>query len=205
MHRIIFPPFVRLLGASTQPSDSMLPYIPWAHGLDADEPEDVSDVDEGAEDAAEAHELLQEAELDKRDRAAAKEYEDKLFKELGVHQGKRTFTDAFGTWDVSRVEKTARRLLASDVPRAGRKRRAKANDGSGAGRKRRRVKTEEFVHDSDDEGEDLGEEDDGMDGDKNARSGEEEEEEEREEDENAGASEGEEIEEEDEESEHGDE
>ncbi|EKM53647.1 uncharacterized protein PHACADRAFT_260116 [Phanerochaete carnosa HHB-10118-sp] len=171
----------------------MLPYIPWAHGLNADEPEDVPDVDEEAEDAAEAHELLQEEELDKRDRAAAKLYEDRLFEELGVHQEKRTFTDAFGTWDVSRVEKTARRLLTPDVPgpKVGRKRRrTKTADGSGADRKRQRVKTTEFVQDSDDEGEDLDKEDGGTDEDENAGSGTKDEGEEGEGDENAGASEG---------------
>lgn len=149
VHRLVFPPYVRLPGGVTQvSSDSMLSYIPWAHGMNTDDPEEVSDVDEDALELAEAHDLLQEAELDKLDRSLAKEHEDALFDEFGIHQEKRTITDASGTWDVSRVEKRQRPLQKP----GGRRKRRRTTTGT-TSRKKRKVKTAEFVFDTEEEDE----------------------------------------------------
>ncbi|GJE94726.1 hypothetical protein PsYK624_108970 [Phanerochaete sordida] len=149
VHRLVYPPFVRLPGASTGPSDSLQSYIPWAHGLNIDDHDasDSSDEDDAdAHDAAEAHDLLQEAELDHRDRAAAKAHEDALLAAFGRAAPARTITDDQGTWDVSRTELWPRR-----VPGAGGRKRQRAV-ARGEGRKKKKFKTAEFIEDSEEEG-----------------------------------------------------
>lgn len=159
-HRIVFPPFVRLPGPVSQSPDTLLAHIPWAHGLGTDAPAELEDEDEDARDAAEAGELLEDAELDRRDRVLAKECEDRLFEGFGVRQERRTFTDAFGTWDGSRVERWPRRMAEAGEG-SGRKRKKAKTKAMDVGRRRKRVKTTEFVYDSDEVGEvgEVGDED----------------------------------------------
>lgn len=128
VHRVIFPPFVRLPGASPNldSSQSLLSHIPWASGLSTGDTEGADDDDKSDEsDDEQLEQQWQEEDLlDVKDGKVDKRCEYELWRSFGIVTEEVAAVKRMGTGDY-------------DGPRL---------------RKRRKVvKTTEFVPDSDEE------------------------------------------------------
>ena len=96
VHRIVFPPFVRVAGSSSSRLDASQPlqsYIPWATGVVSEEPDDSEELDEEVELEALLQELDEEEEQDERDQTVEKYFEEKLWEEFDVQRVKRALSE----------------------------------------------------------------------------------------------------------------
>jgi hypothetical protein len=96
MHRIIFPPFVRLPGPFSRldESQSLQSYIPWTTGLNIDQEDDAAEDDDSeAEREAFFQELDEEVVLDEQDQASEAYHEEKLWEQFGASRLKRAASD----------------------------------------------------------------------------------------------------------------